>query len=108
VTIVTAEELMRGWLALIHRQRTVRSQIPAYAELRKLIAVLGRWEVLPWDDAAATQFENLRTNRIRIGTMDLKIASVALSRSATVLTRNSVDFNQVPGLHVADWLSETP
>ena len=35
VTIVTAEELMRGWLALIHRQRTVRSQIPGYAELRR-------------------------------------------------------------------------
>ena len=56
VTIITAEELMRGWLSLIHRQRMVRAQIPGYAELHKLISTLGRWDVLPWDDAAASQF----------------------------------------------------
>ena len=64
VSIVTAEELMRGWLALIHRQRSVRSQIPGYAELRKLISVLGRWNVLPWDAAAVSTFENLRAAKI--------------------------------------------
>jgi tRNA(fMet)-specific endonuclease VapC len=105
VTIVTAEELMRGWLSLIHRQKHVRNQMPAYAELQRLISALGRWNVLPWDDSAVTEFENLRTAKVPVGTMDLKIASIALAHHATVLTRNRVDFERVPSLPVEDWLA---
>ncbi|ETX07465.1 MAG: hypothetical protein ETSY2_11025 [Candidatus Entotheonella gemina] len=35
--------------------------------------------------------------------MDLRIASIALSRNMTVLSRNLVDFMRVPGLRVEDW-----
>ena len=35
--------------------------------------------------------------------MDLKIASIVLSRDATLLSRNLEDFSQVPDLHVEDW-----
>jgi tRNA(fMet)-specific endonuclease VapC len=35
--------------------------------------------------------------------MDLKIAAIALTRDATVLTRNLKDFSRVPGLRVEDW-----
>jgi tRNA(fMet)-specific endonuclease VapC len=64
-------------------------------------------QVLPFDDAAADTFENLRGNAVRIGTMDLRIAATALSRNLTVLTRNLVDFKKVPGLHVEDWTVES-
>jgi len=37
--------------------------------------------------------------------MDLKIASICLANGATLLSRNIVDFNNVPRLHVEDWLS---
>jgi tRNA(fMet)-specific endonuclease VapC len=40
---------------------------------------------------------------VRIATMDLKIAAIALSENATLLTRNLRDFEQVPGLQVDDW-----
>ena len=40
--------------------------------------------------------------------MDLKIASIALAHDAIVLTRNRVDFEQVPNLQVEDWLSASP
>ena len=33
---------------------------------------------------------------VRIGTMDLKIASICLANDATLLTRNLVDFDKVP------------
>jgi tRNA(fMet)-specific endonuclease VapC len=36
--------------------------------------------------------------------MDLKIASIAISHDATLLTRNTVDFAQVPGLRFENWL----
>jgi predicted nucleic acid-binding protein len=38
--------------------------------------------------------------------MDLKIASIALVRDATLLSANLRDFEQVPGLHVEDWIGK--
>lgn len=52
---------------------------------------------------AAAEFERLRKQRIRIGTMDLKIAAIALANNATLLSKNLRDFGKVPGLKVEDW-----
>ena len=41
--------------------------------------------------------------RVRIGTMDLKIAAIVLAHDATLLSRNLSDFRKVPGLKVEDW-----
>ena len=60
--------------------------------------------VLPWDTAAAEIFMSLRRQGIRIGSMDLKVASIALSHDTTLLTRHTVDFGRVPGLRLANWL----
>jgi tRNA(fMet)-specific endonuclease VapC len=35
--------------------------------------------------------------------MDLKIAAIALSLNATLLSRNLADFRKVPMLRVEDW-----
>lgn len=45
----------------------------------------------------------MRAKRVRISTMDLRIASIALSHNLIVLTRNEVDFRKVPGLSIEDW-----
>ena len=103
-TIVSAEEQLRGWLALIHRQRDPHEQISAYERLQRRIDFYAAWQVLPWDDRAADILQDLRSQRIRIGTMDLKIASIVLSHDATLLSRNMRDFEQVPNLQVEDWL----
>ena len=46
----------------------------------------------------------LRDQRIRVGTQDLTIASIALAHDATLLARNTVDFAKVPGLRFENWL----
>ena len=102
-TVITLEEQMRGWLALLHRVPEVARQVAYYERLLGLVGFFAAWEVLPFDQRAAATFAQLRQQGVRIGTMDLKIAAIALEHQALVLSGNLRDFHQVPGLHVEDW-----
>ncbi len=68
-----------------------------------LLTDFARRRVLPFDRRAGRIFESLRKQRIRIGTMDLRIAAIAIADRYTVLSRNLADFRQVPGLTAEDW-----
>ena len=104
-TIITEEEVMRGWLAAIRRTPDPFRQINAYSKLRQLFRAFATWDVLGWTSDSAAQFKSLKAAKTRVGTMDLKIASIALSSDATLLSHNLRNFQKVPGLRVADWLS---
>ena len=104
-TAITIEEQMRGWLALIHRLDDVHRQIPAYDRLVALFSFFARWKISPFDDRAADEFKKLRKQRVRLGTMDLKIAAIALVNGALLLTANLRDFQQVPQLRIENWLN---
>lgn len=104
-TIVTVEEIMRGWMAAIHRIQDPHRQINAYAKLQQLFRFFATWNVLEWNDTAADEYNSLKRAKLRIGTMDLKIASIAMASNATLLTRNRNDFGRVPDLRIEDWLS---
>jgi tRNA(fMet)-specific endonuclease VapC len=102
-TVITMEEQLRGWLALIRRYADVHRQVAYYDRLINLLAFFAEWYILPFDQRAAEEFERLRQQRVRIGTMDLKIAAIALVHNTTLLSGNRQDFQQVLGLHVEDW-----
>ena len=104
VTVITLEEQMRGWLADISRQREPHRQVNGYAKLQRQVDVFADWTVLGWDDDSADLFVDLRRQRVRIGSMDLKIACIALAHDCTLLTRNSRDFGKVPQLRFQNWL----
>jgi tRNA(fMet)-specific endonuclease VapC len=103
-SIVSIEEILRGWLAVIHRQREVHRQVSAYDRLGKLFSALAEWEIVPFDVRAADRFVELRQQRLRIGTMDLKIAAITLVNDALLVTANLREFTEVPGLRCEDWL----
>jgi tRNA(fMet)-specific endonuclease VapC len=105
-SIVSVEEVLRGWLAIIHRLRDVHRQPPAYVRLGYLFNVLSDWQIVPFDDRAADRFAGLRRQGIRISTMDLKIASIALVNDALLVTANLRDFSQVPELRCENWLQQ--
>jgi len=103
-TIITIEEQMRGWLAQINRQASVQLQIQPCAKLLQQVDNFAQWTILPFDADAARLFVEFRRQGVRIGSLDLKIACIALARKVTLLTRNTVDFSQVPGLPFENWL----
>ncbi len=102
-TIITYEEQMRGWMAIVAQARGLPQQVTAYGNLKRMVDRYRNIEVLEFDDRSADEFQRLRSLKIRVGTMDLKIAAIALSHNATLLTRNLADFQKVPGLKVEDW-----
>ena len=63
------------------------------------------FQVVPFDAAAAAEFDRLRRNKRlkKVGRADLLIAVIALAQRATLVTRNVRDFRQVPGLRVENW-----
>jgi tRNA(fMet)-specific endonuclease VapC len=104
VAIITVEERMRGWLAVIAREKSPSRQVVGYRELGLLFEFYREFEVIPFDDAAARRSEELGRLKLRLGTMDRKIAATALVNDALLLTANRADFQKVPGLRVENWL----
>ncbi len=103
-TIVNAQEITEGLCALINRLPAGEAQINAYRQFSHSLRLLMELGLLEFDTEAATAFHQLQTHRLRVGTMDLKIAAVCLAHDALLLTRNLRDFEQIPRLKVENWL----
>jgi tRNA(fMet)-specific endonuclease VapC len=94
---------MRGWLAVIAQARNPSKEIAAYQRLQALLRYFNEIPVLDYTDIAATRFEHLKRSRLRLGSMDLKIAAIALSKDGLLLSANLKDFQKLPDLRVEDW-----
>jgi len=105
-TVVSIEEQFRGRLATINSRPAGIEQVVPYTELNELLEFFVGWIVLPFDMMAVGLFQDLRASKHRIGTMDLKIASIVLAQKGTLLSANLRDFRQVPNLPVEDRLSQ--
>jgi len=105
MTVVSAEEQLRGWLSVIHRASGDRL-ITAYARFRDTLDYYRTIQLLDFDSAAAVRYDELRLQNIRIGTKDLRIAAIALSSGGVLVTRNAQDFSRVRGLVHEDWSTE--
>jgi tRNA(fMet)-specific endonuclease VapC len=104
-TIVTYEEQVRGWLGYIATNaNSIAKLIEGYKLLKRQLENYSRITLLEFDEVAATKFQHLKKSRLRVGTMDLKIAAIVLAHQATLLTRNTGHFAKVPGLKVEDWI----
>jgi tRNA(fMet)-specific endonuclease VapC len=101
--VISFHEQVMGANTFIAQARTLTVLVRGYAMLENIRADFAAMQVAPFDITAAQRFEQLRQQKVRIGTMDLRIAAIALEHGWTVLTRNLSDFGQVPGLLIADW-----
>lgn len=77
------------------------------SQLARLDAVKARFDVFPFDLAAAEHAAKARAHLERqgtpIGPIDAMIVGIALSQNLTVVTRNTREFERVPGLRVENW-----
>jgi tRNA(fMet)-specific endonuclease VapC len=83
---------------------------PNPPRLLALIAdLLQEMTVLDFDAACAKQFGKVQggllPQGITVAETDLMIAAVALVHNLTLVTHNTADFQNIPGLNLEDWLT---
>lgn len=100
---INIEETPRGRLAVLARALAGDKHVRAYAHLAVAVEMFHLFPLMPFDANRESHFQQLRAARLRVGTLDLKIAAIALTNGLTVLTRNRTDFGHIPGLAFEDW-----
>jgi tRNA(fMet)-specific endonuclease VapC len=103
-TIISYEEQTRGWFAVLAKARTLAAEVEAYRRLSRHLENYRELLVLEFCQEAAVHYQRLKKAKLRVNSMDLKIAAIAFVHAdATLLTRNKRDFLKVPDLAVDDW-----
>ena len=102
-SIVSFHEQVLGCHAYINRARNAGDVVRGYDMLVRALRQFAAAPVVTFDASAGVVFDGLGHRGLRVGTMDLRIASIALSRGLVLLTRNRADFATVPGLVMEDW-----
>lgn len=105
VTIVSYQEQTAGQLATLNTQLKPDALIIAYGELAQLLLFYRSANVLAYDNEVSRIDSDLRRQLPRMGTKDRRIAAIALAHGYTLVTRNTVDFQNVPGLSLEDWMA---
>lgn len=102
-SVVSFHEQMLGAHTFISRAHNAVDLVRGYTLLMEILQGFTAAPVVPFDATAASILSSLHAQRIRIGTMDLRLSSIALSRGLILLTRNTRDFSKVQGLTIEDW-----
>jgi tRNA(fMet)-specific endonuclease VapC len=103
ITIISAEEQLYGRLNSIRRAKSPETWLTAYQGLKETLDDFGRANILDFNTAAISLYQELVHRKIRIGTQDLRIAAITLSVNGILVTRNQRDFTKVPSLVLEDW-----
>lgn len=104
VSIVSFHEMVNGWNAYMSRRRGSEPLVRAYLEFESILRDFSAMQLLPFDRKAAEVLDQLTQQKLRVGSMDLRIAAIAIANQMILLTQNTVDFERVPGLQFEDWL----
>jgi predicted nucleic acid-binding protein len=101
VTLITRMEILQGRFESLLKAADEAQQKTGIARFRASEDMLEDFLLLPVDDVAAQHFERLRKQKKRkMWRPDLLIACIALARDALLVTRNTKDFKDVPGLRL--------
>ena len=102
-SVITVEEQLSGWYSVLRQAKQDDQLVAAYQGLTRTVGFMARLQIISFSVEAAARFSAFRNARLKIKTMDLRIACIALEVGAKLVTRNRVDFEVVPGLELEDW-----
>ena len=105
-TIITVEEILRGWYTQVRRARNDDQLARAYQALQETVEFTRRIQLLALNRAAIARYRALRVSHRRSGVNDLRIAAIVLEQESILVTRNTSDFVDIEGLRLEDWSQE--
>ena len=95
---------MQGFQAALSRAHDRRQLASAYDMLvTRLLPIWSRFPTRSFTESAIARFEDFRSLRLNVGSMDLRIAAIAIENNSIVVTRNRRDFDRIPGVVSEDW-----
>jgi len=103
ITVITVEEQLDGWYALLRRPQSRARLADAYRRLTETVRFYATAHLLTFSEEAMAEVERIQKLKLNVRKNDLRIAAIALEADATVVTANVRDFARVPGLLVEDW-----
>ncbi len=103
LSVISLHEQVIGAHSFINRAQTNTDIARGYTLLLETLNSFSNAPVLPFDAKAITVFDEMRSQKVRVSTMDLRIAAIAISNNLVLLTRNTGDFSKVPSLVTEDW-----
>ena len=103
ISVITVEEQLSGWYTLLRRSKDDEQLARTYQRLADTVTMLSRFRILSFTLPAIDEFQHLKSQKLGVKHMDLRIAAITLVQSATLVTRNTVDFQHIPGLRIEDW-----
>jgi tRNA(fMet)-specific endonuclease VapC len=106
VPIVAVEEILRGRLDAIRQAQAGKSKLlidVTYERFKRSVVDLQQLQLLSHSPQAEALVQSWRKQKIKVGISDLRIAAICIVHSATLISRNRRDFDQVPGLIVEYW-----
>ena len=104
-TVVSRIEILQGRFAMLFKAADGTQLRLGQGRLDRAESDLRTFRFLPINEAVAIQFDKLRLDRKlrKIGRGDLLIASIALAFRARLVTRNTRDYQNIPGLRIENW-----
>jgi tRNA(fMet)-specific endonuclease VapC len=103
ITVISVEEQLSGWYALLRRAKRHADLAWAYLQLGDTVRFLGSFQIITCTAQALAHYDLLLSMKLNVRKMDLRIASVVLERGAVLVTRNVRDFQRIPSLQIEDW-----
>jgi tRNA(fMet)-specific endonuclease VapC len=97
VTVISLDEQLHGAFREIAGS-DARVRIRGYRRLREIAEDYAGRPMLDYDDKAESIFDRLKGMKGRPATKDLRIASIAISHDAMLVTGNVKDFEKIPML----------
>lgn len=101
--IIAVEEIWNGWQAVIRNSKSAVDAATAYQRLADTLIELKNWSIITPSPEALLTFKQLKKAKLNVGGNDLKIAAIAMSIGAILVTGNTRDFNRIAGLSIEDW-----
>jgi tRNA(fMet)-specific endonuclease VapC len=105
ISLITRVELLRGRFEAVMKAANRAEWLQAQERLLRTEAALGDVEVVPITEVAADQFDVLRIVKKlkKVDRGDILQAAIALANGATLVTRNTKDYANVPNLKLENW-----